>query len=72
LNDDVVTNPAVLPVLTVILNGVPLPLVKVITLLLTDAVIKALEADVLRLVIDVVTLLVKFNMLELKLLVLPV
>jgi hypothetical protein len=77
LNDDVVTKALVftvgaLPVFTVTVNWLPLALWKVIILLDAEAVTTALEADVLRLLIDVFVLLVKLNILELNAFTLPV
>ena len=77
MNDDVDTNALVstvvaLPVFTVILNCPPPPLVNVITLLATDAVIRAFEAEVWRATTDEVILDVKFNILEVNEFILPV
>jgi hypothetical protein len=63
---------ATLPVSIVKLKALLSPFLKVITLAETDAVIRALEADVLRLVIDVFALLVNVFMLLVKLFILLV
>ena len=73
MNDDVVTNPAALPVFTVTVKALPFPLVKVIILLFeVEAFTKAFEADDWRAVIEAVTLEVKLLMLELNALILLV
>ena len=77
LKDEVVTKASVfvvvaLPVSTVIVKALLLPLLKVIILPAADAVTRAFEADACNATIDDVTLDVKFNILLVKVFILLV
>ena len=74
LNEEVVTNPlvAILPVSTITVKALLLPLLKVIILPAADAVYTAFEADAWRVVIEDVTLEVKLLILEVKVFILLV